>query len=94
MGRRVDSALWDQRRELVQKQLRSGLSVGEFCRENALNLNNFSGVETAAEAIGPERRSINPATKQKEVAAGQYRIGRTSRVRSDPDLHGGQLVMD
>jgi transposase-like protein len=41
MGRRVDSALWDQRRELVQKQLRSGLSVGEFCRENALNLNNF-----------------------------------------------------
>jgi hypothetical protein len=41
MGRRVDSALWDQRREWVQKQLHSGLSAGTFCRENALNLNNF-----------------------------------------------------
>lgn len=41
MGRRVDSALWDQRREWVQKQLLSGLSAGKFCRENALNLNNF-----------------------------------------------------
>jgi|GEM_PF-3657138 len=41
MGRRVDSAVWDQRREWVCKQQASGLSVAQFCRENALNLNNF-----------------------------------------------------
>lgn len=41
MGRRVDSVLWEQRRELVKKQLESGLSAGQFCRDNSLNLNNF-----------------------------------------------------
>lgn len=34
MGRRVDSLLWDQQRDWVQKQVESGLSAGQFCRDN------------------------------------------------------------
>ena len=41
MGRRIDSAELEQRREWVRKQVESGLSAARFCRENALNPNCF-----------------------------------------------------
>jgi len=41
MGRRIDSAELELRREWVRKQVESGLSAARFCRENALNPNCF-----------------------------------------------------
>jgi hypothetical protein len=73
MGRRVDSAVWDQRREWVQKQTQSGLSAGKFCRENSLNLNNFQAW----------KRRLN-RTDQSEKSSAHSRSGKKSlRVNSE-----------
>ena len=41
MSRRVDNAVWDERRDLLQRQASSGISAARFCRENGLSLSNF-----------------------------------------------------
>lgn len=42
MGRRIDEAVWNERRELLQRQASSGMSAAQFCRENGVNLWNFN----------------------------------------------------
>ena len=41
MGRRVDSAAWDERRKWIERQASSGISAARFCRENGLIVSNF-----------------------------------------------------
>ena len=41
MGRRVEDAVWDERRDLLQRQASSGISAVRFCRDNGLKLSNF-----------------------------------------------------
>ena len=41
MGRRIDEAVWDERRALLQRQASSGMSAAHFCRENDLKLWSF-----------------------------------------------------
>ena len=43
MGRRIDSAAWDERRNWLERQASSGISAARFCRENGLKLSNFHG---------------------------------------------------
>ena len=43
MGRRIDSAVWDERRNWLERQASSGISAARFCRENGLKLSNFHG---------------------------------------------------
>jgi hypothetical protein len=42
MGSRIDQSIWDERREWLQKQRGSGLSVAGFCRENGLSVASFN----------------------------------------------------
>ena len=41
MGRRIDEAVWNERRELLERQALSGLSAARFCREQGVKLGNF-----------------------------------------------------
>ena len=41
MGRRIDKAVWDERRDLLQRQASSGISAARFCRENGLKHSTF-----------------------------------------------------
>jgi hypothetical protein len=41
MSRRIDNAVWNERRELLQWQASSGISAARFCRENGISLSNF-----------------------------------------------------
>ena len=41
MGRRIDNAVWDERRNWLERQASSGISAARFCRENGLVLSNF-----------------------------------------------------
>lgn len=42
MGGRLDQSVWDERREWLQKQRDSGLTVAGFCRENGLSVASFN----------------------------------------------------
>lgn len=92
MGRRVDSALWDQRREWVQKQVHSGLSAGEFCRENALNLNNFQAWKRRLKRSDQDGGlSTEPPSRKKSLRVNTESIAQpafvqipTSTVASSP----------
>lgn len=41
MSGRIDPAVWDERREWIERQVASGLSVAGFCREHGLHVGNF-----------------------------------------------------
>jgi transposase-like protein len=61
MARRVVESVWDERREWVQRQQQSGLSVAKFCRDNGLQEGNFHAW----------RLRFAKATGQTQVAAGK-----------------------
>ena len=42
MGGRLDQSVWDERRQWLEKQRNSGLSVAGFCRENGLTVASFN----------------------------------------------------
>lgn len=41
MSRRIDDAIWEERRAWIARQADSGLSAARFCREQGQNLSNF-----------------------------------------------------
>jgi len=64
MGRRIDEAVWSDRKELLQRQALSGMSVAGFCREHGVNLWNFHAWKRKLggdEAAGSRGRSQNMA---------------------------------
>lgn len=82
MGRRVDSALWDQRQEWVQKQLQSGLSAGTFCRENALNLNNFQAWKRRLKRTDQnDKSSTQPRSGKKLLRVSTESVGHPAFVQ-------------
>jgi hypothetical protein len=42
MGSRLDESVWDERREWLDKQRSSGMSVAGFCREHGLSVAGFN----------------------------------------------------
>jgi hypothetical protein len=42
MGRRLDEAVWNERRELLERQATSGVSVARFCQANGIKVWNFN----------------------------------------------------
>jgi hypothetical protein len=60
MSRRIDEAIWVERRAWIERQAGSGLSAARFCREHGLKLSNFHAWKrkfAGAEAVIHRRRA-------------------------------------
>ena len=87
MAGRIDSATWDERRAWIEKQVQSGFSAAQFCRENDLKLSNFHAWNQKLVGVGAGRvpRRGDPTGKAMTLlssAFSQVPIQVTSRVAS------------
>ena len=57
MGTRVNRAMWDERREWLEKFAQSNLSLAQFCRENHLNPVNVRSWRRRLEPMAVRRLS-------------------------------------
>lgn len=74
MSRRIDQSVWEERREWIERQARSGFSAARFCRENGLKLSNFQAWKRKFAGTGPaiQRKRLDPADKAQALLSNAF----------------------
>lgn len=74
MGGRIENAIWDERREWLEKHRRSGCSAAGFCREHGLNLSNFHAWKRKLQGAAPVKWRLRgkPAGQAEDLLSSAF----------------------